>query len=268
MTFSYDHLISFTLSAALHLLGLLLLGRAALQHAEEPADTAPELLLTSVQLTLSETEPLAPGAASAPAQPEVPPLAIPEPEPLPPKELPAKPDFTEALPDLPLPPPEPLPDPKVEPAPDPAPEPPPTPKPPPPAPVAPQPRPAPQPAAADTAPPAPPTPLPSIESEESAGDGGAAGRIDAQPSLDRAIRPIYPLGARRRGEEGTVVLDVKVADDGRAGGVTLVRSSGFPELDRAAERAAAQARFNPATRGGRPVESAARLTLVFRLRDL
>lgn len=260
MTFSYDHLISFMLSAALHLLGLLLLGRAALQHADEPADRAPELLLTSVQLTLSETEPFAPGAASAPAQPAVPPLAIPEPEPLQPQELPAKPDFTEALPDLPLPPPEPVSAPKAEP--------PPMPKPPPPAPVAPQPRPAPQPPAADPARPAPPTPLPSVESEESAGDGGAAGRIDAQPSLDRAIRPVYPLGARRRGEEGTVVLDVRVAADGRAGGVTLILSSGFPELDRAAERAAAQARFNPATRGGRPVESAARLTLVFRLRDL
>jgi len=109
--------------------------------------------------------------------------------------------------------------------------------------------------------------MPSVESEASAGDGGAAGHIDAQPSLDRAIRPVYPLGARRRGEEGTVVLDVRVAADGRAVGVTLIRSSGFPELDRAAERAAAQARFNPATRGGRPVESAARLTLVFRLRE-
>jgi protein TonB len=268
MTFSHDHLISFTLSAALHLLGMLLLGRAALQRADAPADIAPELQLTSVRLTLSETEPLAPGAASAPAQPEVPQLAIPEPERQPPQELPEKPDFTEALPDLPLPPPEPLPEPKVEPAPVPAPEPPPVPSPPPPAPVAQAPRPAPQPAAATPPQTIPPPLLPCVESDRAAGDGGAAGRLDAQPSLDRAIRPVYPLGARRRGEEGTVVLDVRVAADGRADGVTLVRSSGFPELDRAAERAAAQARFNPATRGGHPVESAARLTLVFRLRDL
>jgi len=47
-----------------------------------------------------------------------------------------------------------------------------------------------------------------------------------------------------------------------------VSSSGFPELDRAAERAAAQARFKPGTRDGRPIDSAARLTLIFRLRDL
>lgn len=46
MTFSYDHLISFTLSVALHLLGMLLLGHAAIQRAEEYADTAPELQVT------------------------------------------------------------------------------------------------------------------------------------------------------------------------------------------------------------------------------
>lgn len=72
MTFSYDHLISFTLSVALHLLGMLLLGHAAIQRAEEYADTAPELQVTSVQLTLSEIEAATPGAPAAPAQPEVP----------------------------------------------------------------------------------------------------------------------------------------------------------------------------------------------------
>ena len=271
MTLSYDHLISFTLSVALHLLGMLLLGRAATQHAEEHADIAPELQLTSVQLTLSEVEAAAPGAPSAPAQPEVPPLALPEPEPLPPQELPEKPDFTEVLPEpLPEPMPEPVVEPPPLPAPEPQPEPPPEPPPPapepPPEPPKPQPAPpAPQPVTTE---PTPPTPPPSVESDGAIGDGGAAGRVDAQPSLDYAIRPVYPLGARQRGEEGSVVLDVKVAANGRASGVTLVTSSGFPALDRAAERAAAQARFNPAMRGGRPVESTARLTLVFRLRDL
>ena len=65
-----------------------------------------------------------------------------------------------------------------------------------------------------------------------------------------------------------MILDVSVAADGSASGVALVSSSGFPELDRAAERAAAQARFKPGTRDGRPIGSAARLTLIFRLRDL
>ncbi len=259
---SNDHLLSFTLSAAVHLAGLLLLGEAVRRAPDEAADTMPELMVSTVHLTLSETEPAAPGAAAAPAPPETPPLSIPEPEAEPLPKMPQKQDFSETLPELPTWPPEPPPTPASEL--------PPAPQPPtPPEPVAPPPRPVPQPAAEEKpVAPAPPQPLPSVESAEAAGDGGAAGRIDAQPSLDRAIRPVYPLGARRRGEEGTVVLDVRVAVDGRAAGVSLIQSSGFPELDRAAERATAQARFNPATRGGLPVESAARLTLVFRLRDL
>jgi protein TonB len=64
-----------------------------------------------------------------------------------------------------------------------------------------------------------------------------------------------------------VILDVTVTGDGRAASVSLISSSGFPDLDRAAERAAEQARFKPGTRDGKPVESAARLTLIFRLRD-
>ena len=65
-----------------------------------------------------------------------------------------------------------------------------------------------------------------------------------------------------------MILDVTVAADGRAASVSRVSSSGFQELDLAAERAAAQARFKPGTRDGKAVESAARLTLIFRLRDL
>ena len=63
------------------------------------------------------------------------------------------------------------------------------------------------------------------------------------------------------------MLDVTVTAEGRARSVSLVSSCGFAELDGAAERAAAQARFKPGTRNGSPVESAARLTIIFRLRD-
>jgi TonB family protein len=97
--------------------------------------------------------------------------------------------------------------------------------------------------------------------------GGTNGRVDTHPSLERAIKPNYPIGSRRRGEEGTVIIDVTVAVDGRAAKTALVSSCGFPELDSAAERAAGHARFKPGTRDGKPVESAARLTLIFRLRD-
>ena len=98
------------------------------------------------------------------------------------------------------------------------------------------------------------------------GEGGSSGKVDGQPALDRPIKPTYPIGARRRGEEGTVILDVAVAADGSATSVSLVSSSGFRDLDRAAQRAVEQARFKPGTRNGRATPSAARLTLIFRLR--
>ena len=58
--------------------------------------------------------------------------------------------------------------------------------------------------------------------------------ITGRVKYRRAPDPEYPALARRRKQEGTVLLEVVIAPDGRAGGVTLKKSSGFPALDRAA----------------------------------
>ena len=304
MNFPTCHIVSLTLSAALHLLGLLAFGSYTARPASEMPDTLPELDITSVELTLSEAESEAPGGVTAPEiPPPIEPMPLPQdtpieqltpPKPLPPPELP-KPIEPEPIaePELVLPPPEPLPPPLTdvsseiainEPVAKPQmpdfddlpepPEPPPEPPPPPPeVPPAPPPPPQPEPPQnqqspiADHQSPITPPPPPVIESAGSRGKGGASGRVDGNPSLERTIKPDYPIGARRRGEEGSVVLDVTVAASGRAASVAVVTSSGFPELDSAAERAALQARFKPAKRDGRSVEATARLTLVFRLRD-
>ena len=258
--FSTDHIVSFTLSVVLHLLGLLLIGNQALTRPTEPETTVPELKIASVELALTEEGGDRPGASQAEAQSadDIPHLQISEPFEHPPQpQLSEKPDFTDALPS-----PEPIPEPVLQDK----------PAKPIPAPPIPAPTPAPKPAPVSPAATAPTTvsagPFPSIDNSSRAeGSGGASGHIDAHPSLDHPIRPSYPIGARRRGEEGTVVLDVAVTADGHASSVRLVSSSGFKDLDRAAERAAEQARFKPATRKGQPVESAARLTLIFRLRD-
>lgn len=253
MHVSFDHIVSFTLAALLHLLALLFAGRHLARVPEEAS--VPELEVTSVELTLEgDARETAASSASDSARrraalvddPEaVPPLAVPE----------------AAAEQLPLPPALPIPKPIAA-------------------------RPEAQPLAEPAH--APLAELPNMVPDVSglsdrpdtsaASDspgatatleagGSASGHIDAHPSLARPIRPNYPIGARRRGEEGTVILDVTVAADGRAERITLVSSSGFPELDRAAERAAEQARFKPATRGRQPFASAARLTLIFRLRD-
>ncbi|MEI6211778.1 MAG: TonB family protein [bacterium] len=97
---------------------------------------------------------------------------------------------------------------------------------------------------------------------------GAPGRDSSREggiSLQRDLKPLYPLGARQRGEEGTVVLETTVAPGGRASAVVVITSSGVADLDRAAIRAVERASFNPATEDGRAVEARARLTIVFRL---
>lgn len=91
-------------------------------------------------------------------------------------------------------------------------------------------------------------------------------KIDAPPKPRKAIKPDYPNGARKRGEEGSVVLEIFVGSDGSVRNVKVASSSGFAELDEASVRAAKGARFTPAKSGGGFVASTARLTLEFKLR--
>ena len=91
-------------------------------------------------------------------------------------------------------------------------------------------------------------------------------KIDAPPKPHKTIKPDYPKGARQRGEQGEVMLEIRVNAAGIVDRVDIVSSCGFPELDEAAVRAARTARFTPAKSGGSPVASTARLRLDFRLK--
>jgi protein TonB len=63
--------------------------------------------------------------------------------------------------------------------------------------------------------------------------------------------PAYPATSKRLGEDGTVVLRVRVTPEGRPDTVTVERSSGFARLDRAALDAVRQWKFVPARQGDR-----------------
>ena len=91
-------------------------------------------------------------------------------------------------------------------------------------------------------------------------------RVDAPPRPRRNIKPEYPKGARQRGEQGEVVLEIRVNAKGTVDGVKVAESSGFPELDEAALRAARAAKFTPARAGRDAVASTARLKLQFKLK--
>lgn len=81
-----------------------------------------------------------------------------------------------------------------------------------------------------------------------------------------APAPAYPRDALREGITGTVLLEVLVDVDGRPLKVTIHRSSGNRELDRAAQQ---QVRmhwsFRPASRNGAPVQAIGIVPIDFKL---
>lgn len=77
--------------------------------------------------------------------------------------------------------------------------------------------------------------------------------------------PVYPLSARRRGDQGTVIVRAEVSTDGRCLRVEIERSSGHSRLDRAALAAIRQWRFTPARRGEQTVAAWVAIPIDFRL---
>lgn len=92
------------------------------------------------------------------------------------------------------------------------------------------------------------------------------GDVDYAPKPRRTIRPVYPYGARQRGESGSVVALINVSAQGRVEQVTIARSSGYEALDQAAREALLAARFTPARRGTTSVPARVRLTIIFQLK--
>ena len=92
------------------------------------------------------------------------------------------------------------------------------------------------------------------------------------PSFDasylRNPPPNYPVSARRKGEEGTVLLRVLVDVAGNPLKVELDRGSGHSALDGAGIEAVKRWKFVPARRGSQAVEAWVRVPLTFRLDNL
>jgi protein TonB len=88
-----------------------------------------------------------------------------------------------------------------------------------------------------------------------AGDGSANGTM-AHADYGASPPPVYPVGARRRGEQGTVMLRVLVGSDGAVLRAEVARSSGYQRLDAAAlEAVRTRWRFVAARRDGEAVRS-------------
>lgn len=78
-------------------------------------------------------------------------------------------------------------------------------------------------------------------------------------------KPVYPPMSRRLGEEGKVVLRVRVSAQGTPLSVEIRQSSGHTRLDEAARAAVERWRFVPAKQGGEAVEASVLVPLTFTL---
>ena len=95
------------------------------------------------------------------------------------------------------------------------------------------------------------------------GIGGGAGWVN--PRYSSNPPPIYPLEARRTGQQGTVVLSVLVNAQGAVETLAVKESSGHVLLDQAAFRAVRYWHFKPATVAGIAVSSHVEQPVTFRL---
>jgi|KBSMisStaDraftv2_1062788.scaffolds.fasta_scaffold1058694_2 TonB family protein len=77
--------------------------------------------------------------------------------------------------------------------------------------------------------------------------------------------PRFPAEAIRQHHSGSVVTLALIGTNGEVKGVTIERSSGFPELDEAAVDTVKGWKFAPAYKSGVPTESYARMPLSFDL---
>ena len=115
----------------------------------------------------------------------------------------------------------------------------------------------------------------SIEGDPGSGrEARAVTAVAGQPGADRNALPAsgnappqYPWPARVQGHQGRVVLSVWVSADGQADRLAVLQSSGYPTLDRAAEKAVEGWRFQPARRDGHDAASMLYVPVVFRLDD-
>lgn len=111
---------------------------------------------------------------------------------------------------------------------------------------------------------------PSIDAAPNPANNPAAGtgspEVLAHPLYKKNPEPGYPASARRRRQEGVVLLKVDVSEEGQATRVELQHSSGFASLDDTALHAVRGWEFEPARSGSRRVPCTIEVPVRFALK--
>ncbi|WP_179401302.1 energy transducer TonB [Burkholderia guangdongensis] len=79
------------------------------------------------------------------------------------------------------------------------------------------------------------------------------------------VKPDYPPQSLRRGEAGTVVVELETDSGGRVSAARVVTSSGYARLDDAAREAVLASRCRPYAENGTPVPARADVPITFNL---
>jgi protein TonB len=92
-----------------------------------------------------------------------------------------------------------------------------------------------------------------------------AREVDIHPRPTRPIQPQYPEAARMRGQEGSVVLQLKIDEFGVVREIEVLESSPAGVFDQSSVEAFRAADFYPAQRGGRAVRALVKIRVTYEL---
>ncbi|MDP0588058.1 MAG: TonB family protein [Candidatus Endonucleobacter bathymodioli] len=88
------------------------------------------------------------------------------------------------------------------------------------------------------------------------------------PSIVRMIQPKYPKYCRHKHIEGTTHLEIEIDETGKITIVTILKSSGFEQLDRSALAAVKQWIFKPAQHHNTCIKSTVRQPVSFQIKPV
>ncbi|MBV6322170.1 TonB family protein [Duganella violaceipulchra] len=109
------------------------------------------------------------------------------------------------------------------------------------------------------------TSAPPAASTNAASASRAAPRTAVIVDARACVPPKYPTNSYLSGESGSVLLALLVGNDGRVIESKVQKSSGFPDLDKAARKALSQCKFKPAGSDGQGEPVWATMTYVWTL---
>ncbi|MBP9853967.1 MAG: energy transducer TonB [Candidatus Omnitrophica bacterium] len=96
----------------------------------------------------------------------------------------------------------------------------------------------------------------------------AGALTEAKPNYLKNPAPPYPWEAKKKGWEGTVLIEALIDKHGKTISVNIKKSSGYSILDETASKTVKKWTFQPARLGDLAVQSSAHVPIKFRLDDL